>query len=156
MANNSRPIHVACMVSRRFWCVFTTSFMSRSGYTGHSKPIEGGPKNRKNQQKCSIFKAFWSAFGQMNTSRTLLDPKNMDTESYSPIRAKKFRTRFCGHLFSRQLQNGACFPYGEGFPTMWKRHIVGNRKRDSCLMNGLYELGALRVCGFWGFVGRGA
>ena len=93
--------------------------MSQMLDIGWRKTIEGGPKHCENQQESSIFDTFWSAFWEINTSRTLLDPKNEDPESYRPIRAKKFRTRFCGHLFSHQLQNSAYLPLGKGFPTTW-------------------------------------
>ena len=65
-----------------------------------------------------FLKGFLSEFRQTKTSRTLLDPKNMDPESYTQIEGKKIRTRFCGHLFSRHLQNGAYFRFGKGFPTI--------------------------------------
>ena len=93
--------------------------MSQMLDIGWRKTIEGGPKHCENQQESSIFDSFWSGFWEINTSRTLLDPKNEDPESYRPIRAKKFRTRFCGHLFSHQLQNSAYLPLGKGFPTTW-------------------------------------
>ena len=72
-----------------------------------------------------IFNTLWSVFNEIKTGFMELDPKNMDTESYSPIRAKKFRTRFCGHLFSRHLQNSAYFPSGKDFPTTWGSCEVG-------------------------------
>ena len=119
MANISRTTHFEDNFSKAFRRVFAFSITSRSGTIGRGKTIEGGPKNRENQQKYSIFKYFLSVFGQTNTSRTLLDPKNVDPESYTQIGGKKFRTRFCGHLFSRQLQNGPHFLFGKGFTTTW-------------------------------------
>jgi hypothetical protein len=121
VANISWTVDFEDNISKGFRRVITFPFMSQSESTGHGKTIEGGPKNRKNQQESSILKIFRSVFRQTNTSRTLLDPKNVDPESYTRIGGKKFRTRFCGHLFSRQLQNVAYFLFGKGFPTTWRR-----------------------------------
>ena len=121
VANNSRTVDFEDNFSKAFWRVMGFSFMPWSESTGRGITTEGGPKNWKNQQEILNLTLFRSVFRQTNTSRTLLGPKNVDPESYTQIGGKKFRTRFCGHLFSRQLQNGAYFLFGKGFPTTWGR-----------------------------------
>ena len=121
VANNSRTRRSTGNFSKCFWSVFRSSLTSQSVVLILQHPIGRGPLYWKNQQKTGYFDGFSVDFDQTNTSRIPNFAKKMDTESYSQIGGEKFRTRFCGQLFSRLLQNGASCLFGKRFPTTWRR-----------------------------------
>ena len=121
VANNQRTRHPTGNFSKCFWSVIRCSLTPESVVLilQHSRGRES--LYWENQPKTPFFNGISVDFDQTNTSRIPNFAKKMDTESYSQIGGKKFRTRFCGHLFSRQSQNGAYFLFGKGFPTTWGR-----------------------------------